>query len=78
VASEPCCTCGRRLADASEHHQQVGTVMHRYYRCECGLEWTDHEQLGFERDDAVTSDEVLEVHKQLAKFEGTISELLKL
>ncbi len=27
--------------------------------------------------DPVTSDEVIEVHKQLAKFEGSIAELLQ-
>ena len=50
--------------------------MHTYYRCLCGLEWTYNQDVGFERSDAVTSDEVIEVHTQLANFEGTIFELL--
>lgn len=40
------------------------------------MEWTVH-QHDIDPTDPVTSDEVIEVHKQLAKFEGSIAELLQ-
>lgn len=39
-------------------------------------EWTEH-QREVDPTDPVSSDEVIEVHKQLAKFEGSIAELLQ-
>jgi hypothetical protein len=39
------------------------------------MEWTVHHH-DIDPTDPVTSDEVIEVHKQLAKFEGSIAELL--
>jgi len=47
-----------------------------FHRCECGTEWTEH-RMDVDPTDPVSSDEVLEVHKQLAKFEGSIAELLE-
>ena len=41
-----------------------------------GAEWTEH-QTDIDPTDPVSSDEVIEVHKQLAKFEGSIAELLE-
>jgi len=40
------------------------------------MEWTVHHR-DIDPTDPVTSDEVIEVHKQLAKFEGSIAELLQ-
>jgi hypothetical protein len=40
------------------------------------MEWTVH-QMDIDPTDPVTSDEVIEVHKRLAKFEGSIAELLQ-
>ena len=40
------------------------------------MEWTIRHQ-DVDPTDPVTSDEVIEVHKQLAKFEGSIAELLE-
>jgi len=42
----------------------------------CGAEWTEH-QTDIDPMDPVSSDEVIEVHTRLAKFEGSISELLR-
>jgi hypothetical protein len=47
-----------------------------FHRCECGAEWTEH-QTDIDPTDPVSSDEVIEVHKRLAKFEGSIAELLE-
>jgi hypothetical protein len=47
-----------------------------FHRCECGSEWTEH-RTDIDPLDPVSSDEVLEVHKRLAKFEGSIAELLE-
>jgi hypothetical protein len=47
-----------------------------FHRCECGAEWTEH-LTDVDPTDPVSSDEVIEVHKRLAKFEGSISDLLK-
>jgi hypothetical protein len=40
------------------------------------MEWTVHQQ-DVDPREPVTSDEVIEVHSQLAKFEGSIAELLQ-
>lgn len=47
-----------------------------FHRCECGTEWTEH-LTDIDPTDPVSSDEVIEVHRQLAKFEGPIAELLE-
>jgi len=47
-----------------------------FHRCECGTEWTEH-HTDIDPTDPVTSDEVIEVHKQLSQFEGSIAELLQ-
>jgi hypothetical protein len=40
------------------------------------VEWTEH-QTDIDPTDPVSSDEVIAVHIRLAKFEGSISELLQ-
>lgn len=70
------CTCGRRLKDASIYIYRSHTDRYLFHRCECGAEWTEH-QTDIDPTDPVSSDEVIEVHKRLAKFEGSISELLE-
>jgi len=70
------CTCGRRLRDATVFIYRSHTDRYLFHRCECGTEWTEH-QTDIDPMDPVSSDEVIEVHKRLAKFEGSISELLE-
>jgi hypothetical protein len=70
------CVCGRRLRDASVYIYRSHGDRYHFHRCECGMEWTVH-QHDIDPTDPVTSDEVIEVHKQLAKFEGSIAELLQ-
>src|SRR5438552_15693370 len=70
------CICGRRLKDAAIYTYRSRTDRFLFHRCECGTEWTEH-QTDIDPMDPVTSDEVIEVHKQLAKFEGSIAELLQ-
>jgi hypothetical protein len=71
------CQCGRRLRDATVFTYRSHTDRFLFHRCECGTEWTVH-LTDVDPTDPVSSDEVIEVHKQLAKFEGSISELLQL
>ena len=70
------CACGRRRKDAAIYTYRSRTDRFLFHRCECGTEWTEH-QTDIDPIDPVTSDEVIEVHKQLATFEGSIAELLQ-
>ena len=70
------CACGRRLKDASVYIYRSRTDRYLFHRCECGTEWTEH-HTDIDPLDPVSSDEVIEVHKRLAKFEGSIAELLE-
>ncbi len=70
------CACGRRKKDASVYIYRSHRDRYLFHRCECGTEWTEH-RTDVDRADPVSSDEVIEVHKQLAKFEGSIAELLE-
>ena len=70
------CACGRRKTEAAVYTYRSNTDRYLFHRCECGSEWTEH-QTDVDRRDPVSSDEVIEVHKQLAKFEGSIAELLE-
>ena len=70
------CVCGRRLKDATIYVYRSRTDRYLFHRCECGAEWTEH-QTDVDPMDPVSSDEVIEVHRRLAKFEGSIAELLE-
>lgn len=70
------CPCGRRLKDAAVYTYRSHTDRYQFHRCECGIEWTIH-LIDVDPTDPVSSDEIIEVHKQLATFEGSISELLQ-
>ena len=70
------CVCGRRLKDAAIYTYRSHTDRFMFHRCECGTEWTEH-QTDIDPREPVTSDEVIEVHRQLSKFEGSIAELLQ-
>lgn len=70
------CICGRPLKAAAIYTYRSRTDRFLFHRCECGKEWTEHQQ-DIDPRDPVTSDEVIEVHKRLAKFEGSIAELLQ-
>jgi hypothetical protein len=70
------CACGRRLGDAAIYTYRSRTDRFLFHRCECGSEWTEHRS-DIDPTDPVSSEEVLEVHSRLAKFEGSIAELLQ-
>ncbi|MGH7763587.1 MAG: hypothetical protein ACREOM_04095 [Candidatus Dormibacteraceae bacterium] len=70
------CVCGRRLKDATVFIYRSHTDRFLFHRCDCGTEWTEH-LTDIDPQDPVSSDEVIEVHKQLSKFEGSIAELLE-
>lgn len=70
------CSCGRRLKDAAIYTYRSHNDRFLFHRCECGTEWTEH-LTDIDPTDPVSSDEVIEVHRQLAKFEGTFAELLQ-
>ena len=70
------CQCGRRLRDAAVYMYRSRTDRFLFHRCDCGTEWTEH-VTDIDPLDPVTSDEVIEVHRQLAKFDGSIAELLQ-
>ena len=70
------CACGRRLQEASVYLYRSHTDRYLFHRCDCGTEWTEH-QTDIDPTEPVSSDEVIEVHKQLAKFEGSIADLLQ-
>lgn len=70
------CACGRPSKDAEVYIYRSHTDRYLFHRCECGTEWTEH-QTDIDPTDPVSSDEVIEVHKRLAKFEGSIAELLE-
>jgi hypothetical protein len=57
------------------YRSQTGRFI--FHRCDCGNEWTEH-LVSVDPSEPVSSDEVLEVHEQLARFEGPISLLLGL
>ena len=69
------CVCGRRIKDAAVYVYRSHTDRYLFNRCECGAEWTVH-TIDVDPAEPVSSDEVIEVHKRLAKFEGSIEELL--
>ena len=71
------CDCGRDLADASILVYRSSNGRFIFHRCECGAEWTEN-QASVDPSQPITSDEVLEVHECLARFEGPINELLGL
>jgi hypothetical protein len=70
------CNCGRRLKDAAIYTYRSHSDRYLFHRCECGAEWTER-LTDIDPTDPVTSDEVIEVHRRLAKFEGSIAELLQ-
>ncbi len=70
------CACGRPRKDAEVYIYRSHTDRYLFHRCECGTEWNEH-QTDVDSNDPVSSDEVIEVHKRLATFEGSIAELLE-
>lgn len=70
------CACGRRRKDAATYMYRSRSDRFLFHRCECGSEWTER-QADVDPTDPVSSDEVIEVHRQLAKFEGPIGDLLQ-
>src|SRR3979411_656117 len=70
------CACGRRKKDAAVYTYRSRTDRFMFHRCECGAGCSEP------RTDSypvypVSSDEVMEVHKRLSTFEGSIAELLE-
>ena len=70
------CACGRRKKEASVYTYRSHTDRYLFHRCECDTEWTEH-LTDIDMTDPVSSDEVIEVHRCLAKFEGSIAELIE-
>jgi hypothetical protein len=70
------CKCGRPRDGVSSYTYRSHADRYVFYRCECGSEWTDH-LTDVDPTDPVSSDEVIEVHKRLAKFEGSIADLIE-
>lgn len=50
-------------------------MRHYFHRCECGVEWTTDEAI-VNKNDVVTSDEVVGVHQILKTFDGSLNDLL--
>src|SRR5260370_15002579 len=70
------CSCGRPMAQAHSVVQRIDGTRYTHFRCECGKEWTKVNANLPRQNEPVTSDEVLDVHVALAKFEGTLRDLL--
>ncbi len=70
------CVCGRKLQDAAVYVYRSHIDRYIFRICECGTESTEH-QTDIDQTDPVSSDEIIEVHARLAKFDGPISELLQ-
>ena len=68
------CACGRPLVDAAANLYRSHNGRFMFHRCECGIEWTEH-QASVDPNEPISSDEVLEVHECLARFDGSISQL---
>jgi hypothetical protein len=69
------CKCGQTIADASVYSYNSKSDRFFCFVCACGFEWTERQQL-IDRAASVSSDEVIVVHALLAKFEGSLPELL--
>src|SRR5437870_4684548 len=69
------CASGSRRKDAAIYTYRPRTDRFLFHRCECGTEWTEH-KTDIAPTDPATSNEVTEVHNQLATFEGSIAERL--
>jgi hypothetical protein len=69
------CMCGRMITDASVCSYNSSNDRYFYFICACGFEWTER-QKHIDRTVSVSSDEVIMVHALLAKFEGSLPELL--
>jgi hypothetical protein len=63
------------ISDASVHSYNSSSARYFYFICACGFEWTER-QKPLDRTVSVSSDEVIVVHALLAKFEGSMVELL--
>ena len=69
------CACGRRRDAAASYIHQSNVATYVYRRCECGAEWTESRP-GVDHREPVSTDEVLEVHTSLARFEGDLRQLV--
>jgi hypothetical protein len=70
------CTCGRpeRTVRVVKYRSHAGDF--RFHRCDCGTEWTER-LAKVDPTQPVTSDEILDVHLLLARFEGRIVDLIE-
>ncbi len=71
------CRCGRRRDQSVTTVYQSHAAVFVFHRCSCGLEWTERQEL-VDRSQPVSSDEVIEVHVALARFQGPLSQLIGL
>jgi hypothetical protein len=66
------CACGRDPKDAAVTWYDSISGTYTFHRCRCGMEWTDH-TAGWElAAPPVTSAQVMEVHRQLQAFHGSL------
>jgi hypothetical protein len=70
------CTCGRSRAEAVVYLYRSRADTCVFHRCECGEEWTEH-RADVDPTDPISSEEMIEVHARLAKFQGSMPELFQ-
>ena len=71
-----CERCGRPRSAATTMHYHSRERFYTYSRCACGYEWTVA-TTGFNPEDPVGSDEILEVHEILRRSQASLKDLLK-
>jgi hypothetical protein len=70
------CGCGRSRQQAVSSLYRASAAVFVFHRCLCGLEWTE-QRPAVDAREPVSDDELIEVHVQLARFEGSIAELIQ-
>jgi hypothetical protein len=65
------CACGRDLEDAEVMTYSSINGTFRFHRCECGVEWTDHEPLEMVSM-PVSADVVKQFHEECHDFRGSM------
>lgn len=73
----PACACGRSLQEAAASVYRSQASVFLFHRCPCGREWTERRD-GFDPAEPISGDEVIEVHRVLRRFRGSIAEMLRL
>lgn len=69
------CACGRTQEEIVTSVFRAQAAVFVFYRCPCGLEWTE-QRPAVDTAEPISDDELIEVHLQLARFEGPIAQLI--